>query len=130
MSNKTVLIIEDNILHMKLFNDVLVNQGYKTLQATDGETVLKMTRENNPDLILLDVRLPNKSGFEVVRQLKNEQDLKDIPVVAVTALGNTLEKNEHLNWRFDGFLSKPIAIQNLLRTVADCLMPTLYQKTA
>jgi len=130
MSNKTVLIVEDNILHMKLFNDILELQGYKTLQATDGEIVLEMTRENNPDLILLDVRLPNKSGFEVARQLKNEQDLKDIPVVAVTALGNTLERNEYLSWGFDGFLSKPIAIQNLLRTVADCLMPTLYQKTA
>ena len=65
MSNKTVLIAEDNILHMKLFNDILELQGYKTLQATDGEIVLEMTRENNPDLILLDVRLPNKSGFEV-----------------------------------------------------------------
>ena len=65
MSNKTVLIVEDNILHMKLFNDILELQGYKTLQATDGEIVLEMTRENNPDLILLDVRLPNKSGFEV-----------------------------------------------------------------
>ena len=71
MSDKTVLIVEDNILHMKLFNDILELQGYKTLQATDGEIVLEMTRENNPDLILLDVRLPNKSGFEVVRQLMN-----------------------------------------------------------
>ncbi len=123
MQNKTVLIVEDNSLHTKLFNDILENQGYKTLQANDGESVFEMARKNNPDMILLDILLPNKSGFEVIRQLKNEQGLKDILVVAITALADSLQKSDYLSWGFGGFLSKPIAIPNLLQTIADCMMP-------
>ena len=70
MSKKTILIVEDDFLHMKLFNDILEHQGYKTVQATDGDTVLDLVRENNPDLILLDIRLPNWSGFDLVKLLK------------------------------------------------------------
>ena len=121
MSKKTILIVEDDFLHMKLFNDILEHQGYKTVQATDGDTVLDLVRENNPDLILLDIRLPNWSGFDLVKLLKNEPSLKDIPVLAITAL--SMGRDDLLRQGFDGLLSKPIAIPNMLRTIAEFMAP-------
>ena len=123
MGNITVMIIEDDVLHMKLFSDVLESQGYEMLRAHDGDMAIEMVRESHPDLIILDFRLPFTSGFEVIKRLKNEDDLKDIPVVAVTALSDDLEKDEYLRQGFDDFLAKPIAIPNFLRTVAGFVRP-------
>ena len=67
MADKIVMIIEDDVLHMKLFNDVLENQGYKTLRAANGNLAIKLAREIQPDLIILDICLPFTSGFEVVK---------------------------------------------------------------
>tara|TARA_B100000315_G_C14499077_1_gene551462 strand:+ start:596 stop:991 length:396 start_codon:yes stop_codon:yes gene_type:complete len=128
MSKSTILIVEENLLHMKLFSDILENQGYKTLQVSDGESAVIMARENNPDLILLDVRLPFKSGFEVVSQLKDEQDLKEIPVIAVTATADALDRDNYLSRGFDEFLPKPIVIPNMLRTIANCITSVPYLK--
>ena len=123
MPDKTVMIVEDDFLHMKLFNDILENQGYRTLRANSGEAALEMARDKHPDLILLDVRLPEKSGFEVVKELKHERFLRDIPVIAVTALSDYQDKDEYLSEGFDGFLSKPIAIPNMLKAIADFMIP-------
>ena len=73
---------------MKLFNDVLEAQGYRTLRATDADSAVPLARQHHPDLIVMDIRLPFVSGLELVKLLKDENDLKDIPVVAVTALSN------------------------------------------
>jgi len=126
MADKTVMIIEDDVLHMKLFNDVLENQGYKTLRAADGEMGVKLARETRPDLILLDLRLPYASGFEVIRRIRNTDDLKDIPVVAVSALTDEWDENDYRSRGFDGFLAKPIVIPNFLRTVAGFINPMTY----
>lgn len=119
MSKKTIMIVEDDFLHMKLFNDILEHHGYKTVRATDGDTVLDLARENNPDLILLDIRLPHRSGLDLVKLLKNEPGLKDIPVVAVTAMAEPSDKDYYLRQGFDGFIAKPVVISNMLRTIAD-----------
>lgn len=126
MANKTIMIIEDDQLHMKLFSDILETQGYETLRTADGNTAVSLARDHHPDLILLDIRLPFVSGLEVVQRLKGESELKDIPVVAVTAMADDTDKEEYLKKGFDGFLSKPIAIPNLLRTVASFLDPMPY----
>ncbi len=123
MAGKIVMIIEDDVLHMKLFNDVLESQGYKTLRAADGDLAMALARETQPDLIILDIRLPFTSGFEVVKQIRDEKGLKDIPVVAVTALADDWDKEEYLSKGFDGFMAKPIAIPNFLKTVAGFLNP-------
>lgn len=124
MADKIVMIIEDDVLHMKLFNDVLENQGYKTLRAADGDLAMELARETQPDLIILDIRLPFTSGFEVVKQIRDEKSLKDIPVVAVTALADDWNEDDYRSKGFDGFLAKPIAIPNFLRTVASFINPT------
>lgn len=124
MADKIVMIIEDDVLHMKLLNDVLENQGYKTLRAADGNLALKLARETQPDLIILDIRLPFVSGFEVVKQIRDEKGLKEIPVVAVTALADDWDEKDYLSKGFDGFLAKPIAIPNFLKTVAGFMNPS------
>src|SRR6266851_5923904 len=82
---KTVLIVEDNELNMKLFNDLLEAHGYDTLQTKDGMEALKLARLHRPDLILMDIQLPEVSGLEVTKWIKEDDELKTIPVVAVTA---------------------------------------------
>ena len=82
---KTVLIVEDNELNMKLFNDLLEAHGYQTLQTRNGIEALELAREHRPDLILMDIQLPEVSGLEVTKWLKDDENLRAIPVVAVTA---------------------------------------------
>ena len=83
---KTVLIVEDNELNMKLFHDLLDARGYKTLQTRNGMEALALAREHRPDLILMDIQLPEVSGLEVTKWLKEDDQLREIPVVAVTVV--------------------------------------------
>ena len=82
---KTVLIVEDNALNMKLFQDLLEAHDINTLETTDGRNVLDLARKHKPDLILMDIQLPEVSGLEVTQWLKEDEELKNIPVIAVTA---------------------------------------------
>jgi two-component system cell cycle response regulator DivK len=79
---RTVLIVEDNELNMKLFHDLLDAHGYKTLQTRSGMEALKIAREQRPDLILMDIQLPEVSGLEVTKWLKDDEELREIPVIA------------------------------------------------
>ena len=83
--SKTILIVEDNELNMKLFHDLLDAHGYATIQTMDGAEVVDLARKHHPDLILMDIQLPEVSGLEVVKWIKDDEDLKSIPIVAVTA---------------------------------------------
>jgi len=82
---KTVLIVEDNELNIKLFNDLLEAHGYRTVQTRDGREAVPLAREHMPDLILMDIQLPEVSGLQVTQWLKEDASLRDIPVIAVTA---------------------------------------------
>ena len=80
-----ILIVEDNALNMKLFNDLLRAHGYDTIQTNDGVDAMKLARSEHPDLILMDIQLPEVSGLEVAKWLKADDALRSIPIVAVTA---------------------------------------------
>ena len=82
---KTVLIVEDNELNMKLFNDLLEAHGYATLKTANGIEAIELARRHRPDLILMDIQLPEVSGLEVTKWLKEDDELKSIPVIAITA---------------------------------------------
>src|SRR5438067_10751512 len=82
---KKVLIVEDNELNMKLFNDLLVAHGYGTLLTKDGVEAIALARQHRPDLILMDIQLPEVSGLQVTQWLKEDEDLRTIPIIAVTA---------------------------------------------
>src|SRR5437016_5395067 len=84
-SSKLVMIVEDNDLNMKLFRDLLQAHGYRTMHTRDGMEVLTLARKHRPSLIIMDIQLPEISGLDVTKWLKNDPDLKSIPVIAVTA---------------------------------------------
>ena len=117
VGTKTVLIVEDNELNMKLFHDLLDANGYNTLQTNDGLEVLDIAREHNPDLILMDIQLPEVSGLEVTKWLKEDDALRSIPVVAVTAFAMKGDEEVIRDGGCEAYISKPISVTNFLDTV-------------
>src|SRR5205814_10723115 len=107
---KTVLIVEDNDLNMKLFNDLLEAHGYFTLQTKDGVEALRMARQHRPDLILMDIQIPEVSGLEVTKWLKEDDDLRMIPVIAVTAFATKGEEEKLRHGGCDTSCAKPYAV--------------------
>ncbi len=116
-ANQTVMIVEDNDLNAKLFRDLLEAQGYRTIHARDGLHVLDMARANKPNLILMDIQLPEISGLEITSWLKSDAELKSIPVIAVTAFAMKGDEERIRAGGCEGYLSKPIAINEFLSTV-------------
>ena len=114
---KTVLIVEDNELNMKLFHDLLDAQGYATLQTREGLQALALAREHRPNLILMDIQLPEISGLEVTKWLKEDPDLAAIPVVAVTAFAMKGDEERIREGGCEAYISKPISVSMFLATV-------------
>ena len=115
--DKTVLIVEDNDLNMKLFRDLLDANGYRTLQTRDGLEALELARSHKPDLILMDIQLPEVSGLEVTKWLKEDEQLRSIPVIAVTAFAMKGDEEKIREGGCEAYLSKPISVANFLETV-------------
>jgi two-component system cell cycle response regulator DivK len=114
---KTVLIVEDNELNMKLFHDLLEAQGYHTLETREGLQALSLARQHRPDLILMDIQLPEISGLEVTKWLKEDDDLAKIPVIAVTAFAMKGDEERIREGGCEAYLSKPISVGLFLETV-------------
>jgi len=114
---KKVLIVEDNELNMKLFHDLLDAHGYVTVQTRNGLDALSLAREHRPDLILMDIQLPEVSGLEVTRWLKEDDELRDIPVVAVTAFAMKGDEERIRSGGCEAYISKPISVASFLDTV-------------
>lgn len=114
---KLVMIVEDNDLNLKLFRDLLEAHGYATMHTRDGFQVLDMARNNRPDLILMDIQLPEVSGIEITGWLKADADLKSIPVIAVTAFAMRGDEEKIRAGGCDDYLSKPIAVHQFIATV-------------
>lgn len=115
--SKTVLIVEDNELNMKLFHDLLDAHGYDTLQTKDGMQALQIAREHRPDLILMDIQLPEVSGLEVTKWLKEDDELSSIPVVAVTAFAMKGDEEKIREGGCEAYIAKPISVTEFLETV-------------
>ena len=117
LATKQILIVEDNELNMKLLRDVLEAYGYATLTAEEGAVALALAREKRPDLILMDLQLPDISGFDVVRQMKDHEETRTIPIVAVTAFAMVGDERKALTSGCDAYLSKPIVLRDFLDLV-------------
>ncbi|WP_026354014.1 response regulator [Woodsholea maritima] len=115
--SKKVLIVEDNELNMKLFHDLLEAHGYETLQTREGLKALDLAREHKPDLILMDIQLPEVSGLEVTKWIKDDEDLSKIPVVAVTAFAMKGDEERIRKGGCEAYLSKPITVTSFIETV-------------
>lgn len=115
--SKTVLIVEDNELNMKLFNDLLEAHGYRTLQTRDGMEALTLARRHHPDLILMDIQLPEVSGLEVTKWMKEDEELRCIPVIAVTAFAMKGDDEKIRSGGCEAYMAKPISVARFLETV-------------
>ena len=118
---KTVLIVEDNELNMKLFHDLLEAHGYRTLQSRNGFDAMDVARADRPDLILMDIQLPEVSGLEVTKWLKEDEDLRSIPVIAVTAFAMKGDEERIRQGGCEAYISKPISVAKFLETVKSYL---------
>jgi two-component system cell cycle response regulator DivK len=116
-SAKTVLVVEDNELNMKLFHDLLEAHGYNILQTKDGMDALRIAREHKPDLILMDIQLPEVSGLEVTKWIKEDDNLRSIPVIAVTAFAMKGDEEKIRDGGCEAYIAKPISVTNFLETV-------------
>ncbi len=114
---KTVLIVEDNELNMKLFHDLLEAHGYKTLQTKDGMEALDLARKHHPDLVLMDIQLPEVSGLEVTKWIKEDEDLKSIPVIAVTAFAMKGDEEKIREGGCEAYIAKPISVSNFIEVI-------------
>lgn len=119
---KTVLIVEDNELNMKLFHDLLEAHGYQTLQARAGVEGVDLARKHKPDLILMDIQLPEVSGLEVTQWIKDDPDLRHIPVIAITAFAMKGDEEKIRQGGCEAYLSKPISVVKFLETVRNFLV--------
>ncbi len=107
---KTVMIVEDNELNMKLFNDLLESRGYRTIQTRNGMEALDLAKAHHPDLILMDIQLPEVSGLVVTKWIKEDEALRSIPVIAVTAFAMKGDEERILEGGCEGYISKPISL--------------------
>jgi len=113
-----VLVIEDHPVNMKLASDLLTTKGYTVLQANDAETGIRMARQDAPGLILMDIQLPGMDGLTATRVLKNDDNTKHIPVIALTAFARKGDEERILSAGCDGYIAKPIRYKAFLETVA------------
>ena len=118
---KRILIVEDNDTDVRLLKDILVWRGYETLQTGDGLEAIDLAVVNLPDLILLDIQLPDMSGLEVTRRLRSDERSRRIPIVAVTAHAMGWHEREALDSGCDAYISKPISVLGFLNTVKSFL---------
>ena len=118
---KRVMIVEDNELNMKLFNDLLQAQNYQTIQTFNGLEALDLARQHRPDLILMDIQLPEVSGLEVTKWLKEDDDLARIPVIAVTAFAMKGDEERIRQGGCEAYISKPISVVKFIETVKSYL---------
>ncbi len=114
---KRILIVEDNDLNLKLFRDLLTAHGYETIETKEGLEAINLTRSELPDLILMDIQLPEISGLDVTRRLKAEDILCNIPIIAVTAFAMKDDEEKILAAGCQAYISKPISIVPFLNTV-------------
>ena len=118
---KKIMIVEDNELNMKLFNDLLEAHGYMTVTTRDGTKALEMARDSKPDLILMDIQLPEVSGLDITRMIKAEDDLKHTPIIAVTAFAMKGDEDKIRECGCNGYISKPISIASFIETIKNHL---------
>ena len=123
---KRVLIVEDNELNLKLFRDLLETHGFDVVDTRDGIEAFDLARKSKPDLILMDIQLHGISGFDIIKRLKKDEEMKSIPIIAVTAFAMKDDEERILQSGCEAYISKPISIGPFLETVNSYL----YNETA
>lgn len=113
----TVMVVEDNELNAKLFRDLLTAQGYRVVETREGKEAMRLARAEKPALILMDIQLPEISGFDLIKLFKAEIDLAPIPIIAITAFAMKGDEEKIRTSGCEDYLSKPISVSKFLKTV-------------
>ena len=121
---KTVFVVEDNELNLKLFRDLLLSQNYEVIDTKDGNVAVEMLREHMPDLVIMDIQLHGISGFDLIRDIKSDDTLSHIPIIAVTAFAMKDDRDRIMETGCEAYLSKPIAITEFFDLVNGFLRET------
>lgn len=120
---RTVLVVEDNELNLKLFCDLLRAHGYRAEPVRDGRDAIERARALTPDLIIMDIQLPHVSGLELITALKRDEELRGVPVMAVTAYAGKGDEERIREAGAETYVSKPISVIKFIETVAGMLQP-------
>ncbi len=118
---KRVMIVEDNELNMKLFKDLIEASGYETIRTRNGLEALDLARLHRPDLILMDIQLPEVSGLEVTKWIKDDDKLHRIPIIAVTAFAMKGDEERIRQGGCEAYISKPISVSKFVETIKSYL---------
>lgn len=113
----TILVVEDNDLNSKLFRDILVTQDYEVLETKDGDVAVQLAIKHRPAAIIMDIQLKGVSGFDIIKQMKANPDIKHIPIIAVTAFAMKDDKKRILASGCDAYVPKPISISPFLEVI-------------
>ena len=119
MTGAQVLVVEDNEKNMKLFRDVLEASGYRLLEATTGEQAMELAVEQQPNLVLMDIQLPDIDGVDALGRLRADARTASIPVVALTAQAMHGDRERFLDAGFDAYISKPVDVLEFVKTVKE-----------
>jgi CheY-like chemotaxis protein len=119
MENKTILVVEDNELNLKLVRSVLKINKYKILEAENAEKGIQLARDHQPDLILMDIQMPGMDGLKATEVILSAEDLKDIPIVALTSYAMEWDKEKALAAGCVGYITKPFDVKSFPETIAE-----------
>ncbi len=114
---RTILAVEDDPLNMRLFREILTWQGFTVVEARDAPHAIALAGECIPDLVLLDIQLPGMSGLDLVRRFKDDARLRDVPIIAVTALALRHHQQMICDAGVDAYVSKPFSVSALMEIV-------------
>jgi two-component system cell cycle response regulator DivK len=117
MTGERVLVVEDNEKNMKLFRDVLAAAGFRALEARTGMEAVNLAAEHTPNLVLMDIQLPDLDGVQALDRLRADPRTATIPVIALTAQAMRGDRERFLAAGFDGYVSKPVNVRDLIETV-------------
>lgn len=121
LSNRTVLIVEDDALNLKMINDIIKSLGYKTIATRSGRQAIDIALAHQPDLILLDMHLPDCSGMVVCSTLREDHRFKNLPIIAITALARADDRQRALDAGCDEYLVKPVSLDRLIQIVTQSI---------
>ena len=124
-----VLVIEDNAANMRLATFVLESAGHVVLGATDAEAGLAVVRDQQPDLVLMDIQLPGMDGLQAAAQLKADPATRTIPIIALTALAMKGDEERIRAAGCDGYIAKPLAYKNVLAVIDAHLLKSGFERT-
>ncbi|MBN8827481.1 MAG: response regulator [Sphingobacteriia bacterium] len=117
MNKGKILIVEDNQLNLKLFQDILVINNFEVIAIADGFKAMEQIDLHMPDLILMDIQLHGISGLDIIKQIKQRDDLKHIPVIAITAFAMSYDEQNILSYGCDSYIAKPVMIADFLNKI-------------